>query len=195
MVRSHCHHNGRLCCYQIRCRSSLASAGSKGCPCLHCGGLYRFGHCGNFRGTYQQECSCSGRGGPKVHGRNKVSTHRDENDPSKIRDETGSEIPNGAAAAAILSAAVGCFCVSVFGWLGDAVPAIANFFNFYNPTGPLSGVTTTAIVVWLILWSTLSRTWGEKSLPMRKINGAAFLLLGVGLLISFPPFGDLLQGK
>jgi hypothetical protein len=124
-----------------------------------------------------------------------MSTHRPVDDPSKIGDEAESEIPNGAAAAAILSAAVGCFCISVFGWLGDAVPAIASFFNFYNPTGPLSGVTTTAIFVWLILWSTLSRTWGGKSLPMRKINGAAFLLLGLGLLVSFPPFGDLLQGK
>jgi hypothetical protein len=124
-----------------------------------------------------------------------MNTHRAGEDPAKAGEEAGSEIPNGAAAAAILSAAAGCCCVGVFGLLGDAFPALARFFNFYKPTGPLSGVTTSAIVIWLILWLTLSRSWGKKSLPMRKINGAAFLLLGVGLLLSFPPIGDLLQGK
>jgi hypothetical protein len=114
---------------------------------------------------------------------------------AKTGEETGSEIPNGAAAAAILSAAAGCCCVSVFGLWGDAIPALARFFNFYNPTGPLSGVTTTAIVIWLLGWSILSRSWGGKSLPMGKINAAAFLLLGLGLLLSFPPMADFLQGK
>jgi len=105
------------------------------------------------------------------------------------------EVPSGAAAAAILSAGVGCFCVSLFGLLGDAFPTVAHLFNFYNPTGSLSGVTTTAIIVWLILWAVLSWSWKGKSLPMGKINIIAFLLLGIGLLLSFPPFGDLLQGK
>ena len=109
-------------------------------------------------------------------------------------NESGSEIPNGVAAAAILSAGVGCFCVSLFGLLGDAFPAVARCFNFYNPTGPLSGVTTTAIFVWLILWAFLSRSWGGRSLPMGKIYTIAFLLLGIGVFLSFPPFGDFLQG-
>jgi hypothetical protein len=109
--------------------------------------------------------------------------------------ESGSEIPNGAAAAAILSAGVGCFAVSLFGLSGDAFPSLAHFLNFYNPTGPLSGVTTTAILVWLSLWATLARAWKGKSLPMVKINVIAFLLLGVGMLLSFPPLGDFLQGK
>jgi hypothetical protein len=30
---------------------------------------------------------------------------------------------------------------------------------------------------------------------MGKINTIAFLLLGIGLFLSFPPFGDFLQGK
>jgi len=110
-------------------------------------------------------------------------------------NESPSEIPNGAAAAAVLSAGVGCFSVSLFGLLGDAFPALAHFFNFYNPTGPLSGVTTTAIIIWLILWAVLSRSWGGRTVSMEKINIIAFLLLGIGLLLSFPPFDDFLQGK
>lgn len=105
------------------------------------------------------------------------------------------ETPNGAAAAAILSAGFGCFLVSLFGLLGDAFPSVAHFFIFYKPTGPLSGVTTTAIILWLIVWIILARSWKKSSLPMGKINIIAFLLLAVGMLISFPPFGDFLQGK
>jgi hypothetical protein len=120
---------------------------------------------------------------------------RQENTPAKMGDGPGAEIPNGAAAAAILAAGAGCFAVSLCGWLGDAVPALGHFFDFYNPTGPLSGVTTTAIVVWLVLWFILSRAWRGKTLAMGKINAIALLLLGAGLLLSFPPIGDFLQGK
>jgi hypothetical protein len=124
-----------------------------------------------------------------------MNTNQPENNPAKIGDEPELAIPNGGAAAAILSSGIGCFFVGLFGLLGDAFPALAHFFNFYAPTGPLSGVTTTAIVIWLILWCILSRSWKGKALSMGKINTIAFLLLGMGFLLSFPPFGDLLQGK
>jgi hypothetical protein len=116
-------------------------------------------------------------------------------DRVKIATAAASAIANGAAAAAILSAGVGCFSVSLFGVLGDAFPAVAHFFNFYQPTGPLSGVTTTAILVWLILWAVLTRCWQGRSLSLGKINSLAFLFLLAGLLLSFPPLGDFLQGK
>ena len=117
------------------------------------------------------------------------------NDPGAIGVEVRAAVPNGPAAAAIVSAGAGCFSVSLFGLLGDAFPAVAHFFDFYHPTGPLSGVTTTAILVWLILWAVLARSWNGRSLSMGKINATAFLLLVVGLLLSFPPFADFLQGK
>ena len=124
-----------------------------------------------------------------------MNSDRQENTPAKIGGGPGPEIPNGAAAAAILAAGIGCFAVSLCGWLGDAVPALGHFFNFYRPTGPLSGVTTTAIVVWLASWFILSRAWAGKTLALGKINVAAFLFLSAGFLLSFPPIGDFLQGK
>lgn len=105
------------------------------------------------------------------------------------------EQKNGAAAAAILAAGFGCFAVSLCAWLGDAVPALKGFLTFYNPTGPLSGVTTCGIIAWLIVWVVLSRMWSGKTIAMRKSNAVAFVLLGVGFLLTFPPFGDFLQGK
>jgi hypothetical protein len=113
----------------------------------------------------------------------------------EIEDASDAAIPNGAAAAAILSAGAGCFSLGICAWLGDAFPTLAHFFDFYDPTGPLSGVTTTAILFWLVFWVILSKAWGGKSLPIGVINIIAFLLLGMGVLLTFPPVGDLLQGK
>jgi hypothetical protein len=104
-------------------------------------------------------------------------------------------IPNGAAAAAILAAGVGCLSVSVCAWLGDAIPTIAHLFNWYPPTGPLSGVSTTAITLWLIVWVTYHRRWKGKTVPMGVIGTISMICMGVGFLLSYPPIGDALQGK
>ena len=104
-------------------------------------------------------------------------------------------IPNGPAAAAILSAGIGCFAVGLFALASDASPSLAALFTFYAPTGPLSGVTSSAIIVWLITWYLLSLRWRAKIVALTKVNMAAFILQGLGALLTFPPFMDLLQGK
>lgn len=118
-----------------------------------------------------------------------------EPEPAFDGNQADAAIPNGDAAAAILAAGAGCFSLSVCACLGDALPAMAHFFNFYNPTGPLSGVTTTALITWLFLWIVLAKAWGGKTLPMGFISIVAFLLLAMGFLLSFPPFADFLEGK
>ncbi|KVG21974.1 hypothetical protein [Burkholderia ubonensis] len=103
-------------------------------------------------------------------------------------------VDNGPAAAAIL-AGIGCFAVGLFALAGDASKAIAHFFTFYKPTGPLSGVTTSAIVIWLLSWFVLSRQWGKTSVTLGRVIFVSFVLLALGVLLTFPPIMDLLQGK
>jgi len=115
---------------------------------------------------------------------------------SAPHDDRASEpIPNGPGGAAILAAGIGCGTVGILAFAGDASDAVGKALNIYNPTGTLSGVTTVAIVVWLGIWLALSRRWREKSVAMAKVNVAAFALLIVGFLLTFPPVMDLLQGK
>ena len=104
-------------------------------------------------------------------------------------------IPNGPGAAAILAAGIGSFALGLFATLGDAFPAIGKFFIFYRPTGPLSGVTTSAIIVWLAAWLVLGNRWARRTVSMVAVNVVAFVGLLLGLLLTFPPFMDLLQGK
>lgn len=72
------------------------------------------------------------------------------------------DIPNGPGAAAILAAGIGCAAVGVLAFAGDASPAIGKLLNIYNPTGTLSGVTTLAIIVWLVVVCTRQALAGQE---------------------------------
>jgi hypothetical protein len=98
---------------------------------------------------------------------------------------------NGAGAAAILSAAIGCFALGVIAVVADKVQPVARLLNFYKPTGPLSGVTTVAILLWLATWVALHAAWRRRDVALRRINAIAIALLIAGLLLTFPPIEDL----
>jgi hypothetical protein len=108
---------------------------------------------------------------------------------------TNDQITNGSGGAAILAAGIGCAALGVLSFAGDAWDGIGKALNWYNPSGTLSGVTTLAIVAWLVAWFVLDRLWREKTVAMAKVNVWSFVLLSVGFLLTFPPFMDLLQGK
>jgi hypothetical protein len=100
-------------------------------------------------------------------------------------------IPNGSGVAAILAAAIGCFSLAVLAFAGDKSVAIKNSLNFYKPTGPLSGVTTVAILIWFVVWGLLEWRWGKKTVVMGRTIAVAFVLLGLSLLLTFPPIVDI----
>jgi hypothetical protein len=104
-------------------------------------------------------------------------------------------LPSGLAGAAILAAGIGSAALGVFAMLADASQPINHILTFYRPTGALSGVTTSAIVIWLVAWLGLGRRWNGKDIELAKVNIGALILLGIGVLLTFPPFMDLLQGK
>ena len=108
---------------------------------------------------------------------------------------SNAEIPNGPGGAAILAAGIGCAAMGVLAFAGDASAPIGKALIFYNPTGALSGVSTLAIILWLVSWFVLNRLWRTETVEMVKVNMASFALLAVGFLLTFPPFMDLLQGK
>ena len=113
-------------------------------------------------------------------------------EPQAIVDAKQSRIPNGSGAAAILSAGLGCFAMALIALIADKSPAIKSLAIFYKPTGPLSGVTTTALAVWLVCWLVLELRWRQREVAMKKISliGVGLLLLSV--LLTFPPIVDLL---
>ena len=104
-------------------------------------------------------------------------------------------LPNGPGAAAILAAGIGSGALGVFAFASDAFSVVRQAFVVWPPSGDLSGVTLAAIVVWLVAWFGLSRVWASRDVSLARVNTAAFAMLIVGLLLTCPPFMDLLQGK
>lgn len=103
-------------------------------------------------------------------------------------------IPNGEAAAAILAAAIGCLALGVFVVLAEASAGFKNGIRFYMPAGPLSGKTTLAVLVWVVAWAALHYFWRKKDLDFSKVFWASMVLIGLGVIGTFPKFFDLFAG-
>jgi hypothetical protein len=100
-------------------------------------------------------------------------------------------LPNGSGAAAILATGIGSFGLAVLACSGDKSAAVKNSLIFYKPTGPLSGVTTAAIVIWILTWAILEWRWRNRTVAVGRISVVALALLALSLLLTFPPVVDL----
>jgi len=105
---------------------------------------------------------------------------------------TSSLRPNGSGAAALLAAGIGSLMVAIFAVAGDKSASIKTFFTFSKATGPLSGVTTSAILVWLIVWAILHASWGKRTVAIGPVSTVALIILALAVLLTFPPLADLL---
>jgi hypothetical protein len=113
------------------------------------------------------------------------------NMPNSDASPNAPALTNGSGAAAILAAGIGSFALAVLACAGDKLAAVKNSLIFYKPTGPLSGVTTTAILIWLVAWGILEWRWRNRSVGMGRISVIALALLGLSVLLTFPPVADL----
>jgi len=100
-------------------------------------------------------------------------------------------LTNGSGAAAILAAAIGSFALAVLAIAADKSPAIKAALVFYKPTGVLSGVTTAAIFIWLVIWLALDLRWRKKTIALGLLSSIAFTLFILSFLLTFPPIADL----
>jgi hypothetical protein len=113
------------------------------------------------------------------------------NTPSNAAFTNAPALTNGSGAAAILAAGVGTFALAVLACVGDKWAAVKSSLIFYKPTGPLSGVTTAAILAWFFTWGILEWRWQNRTVAAGRITAVALALLGLSLLLTFPPVVDL----
>jgi hypothetical protein len=92
---------------------------------------------------------------------------------------------NGAAMASVLAAAIGAFAMGLFVILNEtglfAAPTL------YGPAGGVTGRTTFATLVWLAAWGVLHARWRTREIAPGGVYALTLLLVGVGLLGTFPP--------
>lgn len=102
----------------------------------------------------------------------------------------GNEVANGAAVAAVLAAGIGTFMVGFIVILNEAGLFVAP--ALYAPAGGVSGRTTLAAVIWLIGWALLHSRWKNRQVEARRVYLLSVVLIGLGILLAFPPVWRLL---
>ena len=98
------------------------------------------------------------------------------------------EKPNGPAAAAVLSAAVGVFVIGLVTTLAEISAGLKAALAWYTPAGPLSGKTSVGVIVWLVTWAVLASRYRDKTVDMARITFWSWILIALGLVFTFPPF-------
>lgn len=111
-------------------------------------------------------------------------------DQARGNESQRESLPNGPGAAAVLAMGLGALMMSVLAMIADHSITVKEMMTFYTPTGPLSGVTTTAVVLWLVSWIALDIAWKRRNINGR-IVGLGLVLLATGFVLMFPPVGDL----
>jgi multisubunit Na+/H+ antiporter MnhG subunit len=100
------------------------------------------------------------------------------------------EVANGAALASFLAAGIGAFALGLIVILNSAGVFVAP--ALYAPAGGVSGRTTLAAVIWLIGWAVLHSRWKGRQIESRRVHAVTLILIGLGVLLTFPPVWKLL---
>lgn len=104
--------------------------------------------------------------------------------------QAGHVIRNGVALAAVLAAGIGSFALGLLVILNEA--GIYAAPSLYGPTGGLSGRSTFAVVAWLVAWVILHSRWRDRDVAASRVLAWSLLLVGLGVLMTFPPVWGLL---
>lgn len=104
------------------------------------------------------------------------------NTPREVPSDAGTR---GPATAAFLAAGIGAFAMGFVTILHEA--SVFSAPTLYGPAGGVSGRTTLAVLIWLISWAILHVRWRNRPMHGRVPFVATMLLIGLGVLLTFPP--------
>jgi uncharacterized membrane protein YdcZ (DUF606 family) len=129
-----------------------------------------------------------------------MATIRVERADGKVVDEIEwkaeelriAERPNGPAAAAFLAGGVGVLALGLLTTLSEASTDVADFLNFWNRVGPLTGKTVFASGAFAVCWLALAPLMWRRNVPLNTVFIVTSALIIAGLIGTFPEFFQLL---
>jgi hypothetical protein len=96
--------------------------------------------------------------------------------------------PEGPIAAAIIAGGIGAVALGLFTTLAEASTGFKDWLDFKSDVGPLSGKTIMSVIVWLVAWAVLHAVYRGKPYETRRAFTIAVVLVGLGVLGTFPTF-------
>ena len=103
--------------------------------------------------------------------------------------------PNGPAMAALLASGIGVAVLGAVTTVAAASAAFGKAITLNAGVGPLSGKTAIAVAAFALSWIVAGFTLRGRDVSERKFLIATFVLIGLGILGTFPIFYDLFAPK
>jgi hypothetical protein len=101
--------------------------------------------------------------------------------------------PNGPAVAATLAAGIGTLVLGILTTLSEASEGVADFLNWSDRVGPLSGKTSLAVIAFLLSWGGIHMALREREVEWRPVITTTIVMVAIALLLTFPPFFQLFK--
>ena len=105
------------------------------------------------------------------------------------------DLPNGPIAAALVAGGLGATTIGLTTVLAEASEPLRNALNWWNPAGPLTGKSLVGVIVFFASWVVLHIVLRGKNVDFARATTLALILLGLGLLGTFPPFFELFAAE
>ena len=110
-------------------------------------------------------------------------------------DELGlAAIPDGPAAAMLISAGIGAVVLGIMIVLAEVSPAANTWLGSFDPklgVGALAGKVLWSVVAYAVSLAALWGLWRDKDVNLKTISIVAYAMMGLGFLLTFPPFFQL----
>ncbi|MFI7413504.1 hypothetical protein ACIBU0_33005 [Streptomyces sp. NPDC049627] len=118
--------------------------------------------------------------------------------PAPVTEEKSTadvDRPEGPISAAIIAAGIGAAALGLFTTLAEASADVAEWLQWNDRVGPLSGKTLMAVIVWLVSWAILHVALRNKPRETGRALAVAVVLIGLGVLGTFPTFFQLFASE
>ncbi|MHB8893620.1 MAG: hypothetical protein ACYC99_00370 [Candidatus Geothermincolia bacterium] len=98
------------------------------------------------------------------------------------------ELPNGPVVAALIAGGLGSATIGLMTVLAEASKSMQDALNWWKPAGPLTGKTLIGVLAFFTSWIVLHFIFRVRNVDFTRAATLALILLGLGLLGTFPPF-------
>jgi hypothetical protein len=122
---------------------------------------------------------------------------------AKSQAQIGADIKSGEGAevsildrevgAAFIASGIGSFVLGLLVVLTEmkAGAGLKAALNWVGPVGPLSGKTGVAVIAFVVGWVALHFAFKNRAVTLTTAFVITLILVGLGVLMSFPPFFEL----
>lgn len=97
--------------------------------------------------------------------------------------------------AALVASGIGALVLGLTVVGAEASASVADALNWVKDVGPLSGKTGVAVIAFVLSWIVLHAGLRNSRITLMTAFTIALVLLGLGLLLTFPPVFELFAAE